>query len=371
MKIGVLTTYFASNYGAALQPFALKKTLEDLGHEVEVIPYKQQYIYDLYNPLCKKKFIRKNLFKVIKEIIRLRYTLPREKNFQSYISTYITNGRKKLISSVPEDKDIYIIGSDQLWRTFGREECFDPVYCGWFKTKDGAKKVAYAVSGEHLELNEKNINYLANSFDNFDLISVREKKRADDFKKFYSKKEIEIVADPTILADPSVFNNIYYVNPLPNQKYVLLYCIRENSIAFVDKVMEYAKAKNAKLLILSEGFIPKLKKYNKRHKDSIYLPCAGEEEFLGAMKYSLAVFTPSFHGNVLATLNHKNLHCMILDDGHDTRPCEFLDSIGINNRFIRLKDDIIDEPINWELVEQNLSKMRSNAVEFLNRALKL
>lgn len=371
MKIGILTTYYASNYGAALQSYAFKKTLEDMGHEVEMIPYKQKYIYDHYNPLSQNKLIRKNLYKVIKEILLFRYTLPRERKFQEFVSKYITNGRKKLVDVVPEDKDIYFVGSDQLWRTFGKEEQFDPVYCGWFKAKAGAKKIAYAVSGEHLELNNKNRKYLAESFDNFDMISVREKQRADDFKSFYSKKEIEVIADPTILANPAIFEKIDYINPLVGQKYVLFYSIRRKSISYLDQVLDYTKTKEAKLLILSEGYVSELNLYRNEHKEVVYLPCAGEEEFIGAMKYALAVFTPSFHGNVFAALYHQNLHCLLLDDGHDTRPLEFLESIGIRNRFLHINDSIVDTPIDWNLVEHNLAKMRSTAIDYINRVLKL
>lgn len=41
---GILTTYFASNFGAMLQPFALKRTLEQMGLEVEILRYKQPAI---------------------------------------------------------------------------------------------------------------------------------------------------------------------------------------------------------------------------------------------------------------------------------------------------------------------------------------
>lgn len=72
-KIGILTTYFASNYGAALQPFALKRTLENLGYDVEMIPYKQEDIYNHYNPLYVRRFIRKNLIKAIQYCFTLKY----------------------------------------------------------------------------------------------------------------------------------------------------------------------------------------------------------------------------------------------------------------------------------------------------------
>lgn len=36
-KVGILTFQRASNYGAALQMYALQKKIRDLGHDAEVI----------------------------------------------------------------------------------------------------------------------------------------------------------------------------------------------------------------------------------------------------------------------------------------------------------------------------------------------
>ena len=43
MKIGIITFHFVHNQGAVLQCFALKKYLEEKGHEVEVIDYRPKY----------------------------------------------------------------------------------------------------------------------------------------------------------------------------------------------------------------------------------------------------------------------------------------------------------------------------------------
>lgn len=368
-KIGILTTYFASNYGAALQPFALKRTLEMMGYDVEMLPYKQEDIYNHYNPLYARKFIRKNLVKIIQYCFKLKYLLPRDKKFKAFVATYITNGVKKLTKSVPQDKNYYFIGSDQLWRTFGADEHFDDVYCGFFTTQKGAKKIAYAVSGEHLDLNKKNKDYLISAFDNFDSISVREKKRADDFKKFYTKKKIEVIPDPTILVEPHVFDEIKTINPLPNIDYVLFYCIREKSVDFLGKIADYAKSNGCKLLVLSEGYLPKLHSVSKTNSDIIYLPTAGEEEFLGAMKNAKAVFTPSFHGNVFSILNHQNLFSLVLDDGHDTRANELLTLLGMNNRLFRISDTFVDTPIDYGCVDSEIQKLRDKALDFIKRSL--
>lgn len=368
-KIGILTTYFASNYGAALQPFALKRTLENLGYDVEMIPYKQEDIYNHYNPLYIRRFIRKNLVKAIQYCFTLKYLLPRDRKFKSFVATYITNGVKKLSGQVPPDKDYYFIGSDQLWRTFGKDEHFDDVYCGFFKSKKGAKKIAYAVSGEHLDLNETNKKYLMSAFDNFDIISVREKKRANDFSAFYCKKEIEVIPDPTILVEPKIFNEITSINPLPNTDYVLFYCIRDKAINFIDKIKEYAQKANCRLLVLSEGYLPQLQSFSKKDTDILYLPMAGEEEFLGAMKNAKAVFTPSFHGNVFSILNHQNLFSLVLEDGHDTRANELLTQIGMGDRLFKITDQFIDRPVDYDAVDAEIQKLRTKALDFVKHSL--
>lgn len=370
-KIGILTTYFASNYGAALQPFALMRTLENMGYDVEMIPYKQDYIVDCYDPFGRKRFLRKNVIKAFRSLLELRYLGPREEKFQKYISRYITNGKRKLTHNIPKDKDFYFVGSDQLWRTFGVDENFDPVYCGFFDTKPEAVKIAYAVSGEHLELNEANVKYLKSAFDNFQFLSVREEARAKDFREFYSNKPIEVVADPTILADPSVFNEIEAVNPLPDTDYVLFYSIRDNTPIFIDKITEYAEKRNLKVLVLSEGYKWEYQRLAKKDKSVVYLPTAGEEEFLGAMKNAKAVFTPSFHGNVFAILNHQNVFTLTLDDGHDTRALNLLSKLGIPDRHYSIDDEFVDTPIDYDLVESNLSKIRAEATDYVQRALKL
>ena len=59
MKIGILTFHRAINYGAVLQCYALQETLKRMGHNVEVIDYRQPMIEKAYkcikwNWLAKK-----------------------------------------------------------------------------------------------------------------------------------------------------------------------------------------------------------------------------------------------------------------------------------------------------------------------------
>lgn len=366
-SIGILTTYFASNYGAALQPFALKRTLENLGYEVEMLPYRQQYIYEHYSPFIMRKYLSRNLMMDLYNLRYSYYTIRKELAFRKYIRKHITE--KPLSDNVSRDKDFYFIGSDQLWRTFG-DSGFDPVYCGYFDTKKGAKKIAYAVSGDYLEFNDVNKAYLKSAFNNFDFLSVREKQRADQFMAFSERKDFEVVCDPTILADANIYKEIDHIDPLPNKQYVLFYYIRQ-SLPFVDKVIKFARDKGLEVAIFSEGFNSQLLRLDKYNPDIHYLADAGEEQFLGAIKFSQYVFTPSFHGNVFATLYHKNLFTLVLDDGKDNRAMELMDVAGIKGRLLRINDEIIETFIDWQQVDANLAKYREHSMNYVKRALSI
>ncbi len=305
-KVGILTTYFAANYGAMLQPFALKRVLEQEGCEVEMIRYEQKDISHSYNPFYWGRFFQRNISAALASVLFLPWACAKEMRFRRFCRRYISP-EPGFVGQIPDDKDYYFVGSDQLWRTFGSDEHFDDVYMGFFPVREGGKKISYAVSGEHLELHEQNREYLKKAFRNFDLISVREESRAKDFAPLAEGKKIEVVLDPTLLAEPCLFQELESKNPLPSAPYVLFYCVRRSQ-HFVKKIHQYAQKHHCHLLIFSEGFKPSLIRYAAFHDDVHYQMTAGEEAFLGAMQNAFAVFTPSFHGTAFAIINHKNFY---------------------------------------------------------------
>ena len=59
MKIGILTFHRAHNYGAVLQCYALQEVLKGMGHEVEVIDYRQPAIDIAYSSWRLRWFLYK------------------------------------------------------------------------------------------------------------------------------------------------------------------------------------------------------------------------------------------------------------------------------------------------------------------------
>ena len=77
MKVGVLTFHNAYNYGAILQAYATQKLLENRGHDVEFIDYRNDAIDKSY-----KKFHfswKNNPLRIIDKLLRSRYQKKKKK----------------------------------------------------------------------------------------------------------------------------------------------------------------------------------------------------------------------------------------------------------------------------------------------------
>jgi hypothetical protein len=363
---GIITTYFATNFGAMLQPFAMKRTLEQLGLDVEIIRYKQPHVYNVYNPLHYRKFIRKNVLAILEHLEGLPSKLKKNQVFQKYLLQHL-NPEPGFCKQIPQNKDYYFFGSDQIWNPIVTGG-YDKIYFGDFPVKKNAKKIAYAASAESIQYNPNTIEFFKHYLKNFDAIGVREQKLNDDLTKYTGIKNITTVLDPTLIADPAIYNEIEQKNPLPGEKFVLFYKIR-NCMYFTDKIYEYAKKTGAKLLILSSWFEKDIVKYAKAHTNIIYMPNAGVETFLGAIKAAECIFTPSFHGCVFPILNHKRFYSLVLKDSWNTRANDLLNTLKLQNRLLTINGTISDNSIDFTEADLILEKRREESLNFIKTSI--
>ena len=210
-KIGILTFHCAHNYGAVLQCYALQETLKKMGHDVEVIDYRPQYLLSPYAVFNINRIKSNNPLKIIKRSIRetilLGVRLKRYYTFYQFIKNKLSLSSRITKYNIPESYDVYIMGSDQIWNP-KITEGFDPVYFGNFNFQKGSKKyISYAASMEANELNNQAKNTYKKFLKNFDSISVRENQLAELLQPL-SEKNIETVLDPTLLADNQIWDNI-------------------------------------------------------------------------------------------------------------------------------------------------------------------
>lgn len=362
MKIGILTFHCAHNYGAVLQCYALQETLKQMGHDVEVIDYRPEYLLAPYRRFDVHRFISRNPLKMAKkcvtEIVLANKRIIRYDSFNRFITKELRLSEKTEGKSIPQKYDVYVMGSDQIWNpkiTNG----FDPVYFGDFGfPKDNKKYVAYAASMGATSLEDDAKAFYMKALKSFDSVSVREIQLAALLQPLTDKK-VEIVLDPTLLVDRNLWSGITKT-PRIKEKYVLVYQVRYDSntlrIAY-----DIAKEIGAVVVEITAFFNPRLKKNR--------LQCASPEEFIGWIRNASCVVTTSFHGTAFSVIFNKPFYCIALGDNGDSRSASLLKNIGLEDRMINKNDSPGFSGINYDHPNAKLSLLKEKSKEYLLKAI--
>lgn len=345
MKIGILTFHRARNFGAVLQCYALQETLFQLGYDVKVIDYRQPTIEKLYLPFSWDLF-KKNFLYIVRSLFR------RPKNYIPILKFYsFSKNHLKLSApvysaeSMPQDYDVYIVGSDQVWG-LNCTEFADDVYFGKFKKKKEAIIIGYAISTNEYSLKKIGEESLLNYANNFKILSFRESPVADYFNKMGIKSRIDI--DPTLLADKKVWNNL--VNEkYKTQNYIITHFNRgsnEQILLLNKKAINIAEQLNCKVVNLSD------------YADS-------PVDFISLIKYSKYVITTSFHCIAFSLIFERNFYAVNLDDGLDSRQKELLMKINLDEVLVDVNFVPSIRNINYKNVNMDLERMRQNSLDYL------
>lgn len=364
MKIGILTFHCADNYGAVLQAYALQEHLNNLGHEVRIIDYRPQYLIKPFRVFSWHRISSKSILDFIKgtlhEFVLVPRRLKRHLAFRKF-----TRHRLKLSKTnvspnkIPEDFDIYIVGSDQIWniRNLSNGKFDDVYFCKFDFPKQNKRYVAYAASMQICELTAPVKQYLQNSLKNFDAISVRE-VNVKNLLNSISTLDIEQVLDPTLLVQ-SIFWDKLAKNPFPNKDYILVYQVSnvKNTIDFADKI---AKSMNAELIVIGAWVNNDMREYQ----------TLSPEKFIGAIKNAKLVITTSFHGTAFSIIFKKDFYTIRFNNKMDNRSESLLHNLSLDDRIISIDNFKYDfNSIDWNVVTDKLGKQRVYSESFLVKAL--
>lgn len=352
MKVGILTFHRAHNYGAVLQCYALQQVLTEMGHNVEVIDYRQPYIENKYKPRLDirriiSNLVRFNISGAIFQFDKYVNSFTLRKNFNSFRETFLKCSNPVLKENIPEDYDCYIIGSDQMWglHCTGGDE---PVYWGNFKRKSNTKLIGYAISSNRDYTKHLSLLEIANRVSQFDALSFREMSIREEIHSI-TNKEVQLCLDPTLLTTAHIWN------PLLNSKYnsrkfVATYFIRENPSLrniLIKKAYDFASSNHLEVIDLST---------------MIY----SVEDFVSIIKSATCVFTTSFHATVFSIIFGTPFSSICLHDGHDDRYVNLLNSLGLSNHISESNADFKLPPSdNFQETEENLRTLRQSSIQFL------
>lgn len=272
MRIGVLTLPLHSNYGGILQAYALQQYLKKREHEVFLIDYR------------KKSFLR-----VIKSFI---YFLVRKR------SVFIAPNKLRrfernitlLRSEKIENPDLFIVGSDQVWR----KEYIIKSPMKYFLNflPPYIYKVSYAASFgcDKCKFDKELSSFILNELSKFLGVSVREHAGLSILKKMGVRNGY-VHIDPTMLLSCDDYNCL--CSRIKCNKYALTSYILDNTKVKED-IINCICRNYKKVGCQGENFFGiKILKY-----DSI-------EEWLASFRDTMFVITDSFHGCVFSILYNK------------------------------------------------------------------
>lgn len=360
MKIGILTFHNAYNYGAVLQAYATQVLVESFGHKAEVIDYHNKAIDNDYNLL--KFHVRyflgsKHRFPLY--LLGRYFYWKRRRAFRKFFEKYIKLSDKTYFQGEEislNDYDVVLIGSDQLWNkslTGG----LDKIYWGQFNISVGARKVAWSVCMNNINVTTDETSLIKDYFKSFSAISVREETLQSLISNL-TDKSVWHTLDPTLLLSTQQWEEVCH--PVKESNYIAVYAVRKEkeTICFARQL---ASKLNKRLIII--------RSYSKWYFSPENKEDCGPDDFLSYIKYADYVVTSSFHGTVFSLIFQRQFVCPMLDG--NIRVEDLLHTAGLPNRFVKDWEDALSLPlIDYKHLSNQLALKRKETLDFLIDALK-
>lgn len=334
MKVSVITRHSVINYGSLLQSLATQNVIENLGHQCEIIDYiRDDETYQNFEKTILKQ--KPNWYNnPVKRFVYLALRQPES----VFAGKRFENERKRLLNLTqlyssdqelknhPPCADVYMTGSDQVWGPVVNRT-YDSSYCLSFVPND-KKKISYAASFGHTQINEEKTAYFKKWLSEYDDITVREDSAVNILKTMdLGAKQ---VLDPTLLLSADEWGK--YISKDIKGKYVLIYQLHNNP-----KICEYAKK------VAEEKGLPLIRISAYLHqitRPGKFVWCPSMDQFLSYIKNADCMITDSFHGTAFAINFNVSFVEVLPNDNTSTRNVSILNLTGLNDRILKDENDV-------------------------------
>lgn len=368
MNIKTITCHDVYNLGASLQAYALMEYLTQLGHEVEIIDYKPEYLSRHYklsliaNPKYEKNIILKSSYLLLKLPRRLveKYG-KRKREFDKFKRQYLKLTAKKYRSNqelkkdLPE-ADLYIAGSDQIWNTLfqnGKDASFYLEFAPQDKIK-----ISYAASFSTENIVQGYSEKITGWLKRLDCISVRELSGMKILQDLGIDRG-KVVLDPVFLLSKNEWKNISLKSfGRQKEKYLLVYDF-DNS-EYIEKLAKRLSKKNQwKIFSIQKS----------KYADRVFWK-SGPLEFLELIDNAEFVISNSFHATAFSLIFNKQFVVVNRKEGINTRMKDLLSIVNLENRMIcEEKEEIL--PIDYKRVNVLLENKIDESKKYLDIAIEM
>ena len=365
-KVGLITIYHVPNYGSVLQTFATQVLLEKMGLDCHIINYaypnQWHYAQGTFKPGLKTLI---GCILGLKASHRKANRLSRFKN-KNFHFTQQYNSLKELEAADWSEYDIFVVGSDQVWKSYFTHA--DSVFMLSF-IPDTKYRISIASSFASYTIPDIYRQKFIKHLSKFKAISVRERNGIDIIAN-----ELKLSIDPKVVLDPTLLlTREDWLATIPRskfkkrKKYILLYMLTYafEPRPYIYKVLKYLQSKEDYAVIALEGDIPK--EYRK-NIDFIDRTDASIPEFIDLFHNADIVLTTSFHGTAFAVNFGKPLVSIVPNDLGDDRQRSLLNGIGLSSLIVSIGEDVnnINPFYDHNAAMAELNRMRNESLEWIN-----
>lgn len=375
MKVGIMSMQRVKNYGSFLQAYALKKTIESVGHTVEFIDFERNTPIVVRNVSARHRFrhvlseVKWSSIRAVDRLflsIKLKKRITKNRNrldYERFMNEYNTAVLPLLGVSneynLHPNVDVLVVGSDEV---------FNCLYSGaghsyeLYGDYPNAKKIiSYAASfgfATYEQLERYGVlKPIKGALQNMSAISVRDENSLSIIKKMGIENVVRNV-DPVLIYD---FKD-EIIEPKEKEPYMIIYAYN-GTFKHNEKIqiINYAKKNGYKIFCVGEY---------QDFCDKYITPMPFE--VLGYFKNAKAAVTTTFHGTVFS-IKYNIPFVSIIQDYNQQKIGSLLQTYGLSNRQLQNGENLclkLNHEINFQMVNSTMMQEKQRAVDYLAKNLR-
>ncbi|MPM40182.1 hypothetical protein SDC9_86822 [bioreactor metagenome] len=370
-KIGISTLYTGYNYGSALQAFAVKTIVNNIGYDAEILHLPGSLVHGrdirinklatilLHTIFHPKEFIK--TFIRYRSSINARFIPGTKELFEAFINEYLRpyDIKYKNLKNIANDSyHAFICGSDQIWDA--DTHYVDPFY--YLRYAPYNMRIAFAPSFGKDKLADYNKEKIKEYITGIKYKSIREETGAEIIHMLTGER-VQVLLDPTLTVEKVQWENISY-DKLVDTNYLLVYFLNEPSKQVKSIIKKLAHRNKYKIIAIPYIF-------NDNNFVDITIP-AGPREFISLVRHASFVCTDSFHGTAFSLKFNTPFYTFERNYGiaedQSSRIVSLLKKTNTIQRYC--KDKITSySNINFEYVNIVLDSERKKSLQYIEGAL--
>jgi len=299
IKIGILTWHDSTNYGSALQAYALHYYLCSHGIDATIIHYIPKWLRGDYMQMPWSTITFRQKFKRLLKngMIPLYYLFPHylKKVINPFFPFYYYQCRmtsaciEGSLNQTCKNFSTIIVGSDQIWNP----NALDTIFL-LPNISNNVDKISYAASIGSKEIPEKMIRLYKDSLKSFKSISVREEEGHNLLKSMGLLSEVHI--DPTMLLNATHYRSLEKKVTSIRRPFAFCYFLSSDR-EYKVQIQKYIQANNIEAIGISANI--------EDYKWMKEITQVGPQEWLWLVDNADVVFTNSYHATIFSLIFHK------------------------------------------------------------------